>query len=76
MLYVFIFFIIHFSLFIFVVMNDEYWMAKALELARLLIQIPVDPTQWAILAVGVIVSSLRAAEFVSAQQHRHATRYE
>jgi len=32
--FVFLFFIFHFSLFIFVDMKDEYWMEKALELAR------------------------------------------
>jgi uncharacterized membrane protein len=35
---------------------------------------PVKPTGFIVLAVGVVVAALRAAKFVSAEQHRHAAR--
>src|SRR5687768_16117250 len=36
--------------------------------------IPVDPADLVVLAVGVVVAGLRAAELVARQQHRHALR--
>ena len=38
----------------------------------LLVQVPVEPGELVVLAVGVVVALLRAADLVAAQQHRHA----
>ena len=46
------------------------------QLAVALEQIPVHPRDLVVLAVGVVVALLGAAEFVAAQQHRHALRKE
>ena len=35
---------------------------------------PVDPADFVVLAVGVVVAALRAAELVAAEQQRHALR--
>ena len=35
---------------------------------------PVNPTGFIVLAVSVVISALRAAEFVAAQEHRYAAR--
>ena len=39
-------------------------------------QRPVDPAQLVVLAVGIVVAALGAAEFVAGEQHRHALRQE
>ena len=37
---------------------------------------PVIPAGFVILAIGVVITPLRASKFVTPQQHRHATRDE
>ena len=41
-----------------------------------LAQAPVEPGDLVVLAIGVVVAALRAAELVAGQQHRHALRDE
>ena len=38
--------------------------------------VPVEPRHLVVLAVGVVVAALRAAELVAGEQHRHALREE
>ena len=38
------------------------------------IKIPIEPGQLIVLAIGVVVSSLRTSHFIAAGQHRHALR--
>ena len=42
--------------------------------AAFLVEVPVDPGQLVVLAVGVVVAALRAADLVARHQHRHALR--
>jgi hypothetical protein len=42
------------------------------ELLLRVVQLPVEPGQLVVLAVGVVVAVLRVAQLVAAQQHRHA----
>ena len=39
-----------------------------------LVQLPVEPGQLVVLAVGVVVAVLRVAQLVAAAEHRHALR--
>jgi hypothetical protein len=43
---------------------------------RALVELPVDPADLVVLAVGVVVAALRAGELVAGEQHRHAVREE
>ena len=38
------------------------------------VELPVDPAELVVLAVGVVVAALRAAELVAGEQHRHPLR--
>src|SRR5450759_4718967 len=40
----------------------------------LLQKVPVNPTGFIVLTVGVVIAALRAAKFVASQQHRHPAR--
>ena len=44
--------------------------------APLVVEVPVQPGELVVLAVGVVVAVLRVAELVAGQQHRHALREE
>ena len=44
--------------------------------AALVVELPVEPGDLVVLAPGVVVAALRAAELVAAEQHRHALREE
>ncbi len=40
------------------------------------IEIPVEPADFVILAIGIIVAALRTPHFVAGDDHRHALRQE
>src|SRR5208282_6716352 len=44
------------------------------EALTVVVPIPVKPVELVVLAIGIVVAMLRPAEFVSAQNHRHALR--
>ena len=47
---------------------------KPINLLMLFKVSPINPTGFIVLAIGVVVAALGAAEFISAQQHWHAAR--
>jgi hypothetical protein len=54
--------------------KSNHALGKPVNLLMLFKLGPVNPTGFIVLTVGVVVAALRAAEFISAQQHRHAAR--
>ena len=40
----------------------------------ILIQMPVEPAQFVVLAIGIVVALLGSADFIAGEQHRHALR--
>src|SRR6516162_3677733 len=54
--------------------GDEQ-LPEAQERAVLFRQTPVEPTDLIVLAVGVVVAFLRAANLVAGHEHRHAARH-
>jgi len=54
--------------------KGDHALGKPVILLMLLKIGPVNPTGFIVLAVGVVVAALGAAEFISAQQHWHTTR--
>ena len=43
-------------------------------LLAFVIQMPIDPAQLVVLAIGVVVAVLRAPHFIAGREHRHALR--
>ena len=56
--------------------SDEQLPHERGQPARRVGEIPVDPADLVVLAVGVVVAALRAIQLVARQQHRHALREE
>jgi hypothetical protein len=54
------------------VAQRDHALGEAEQGSRFVVQIPVHPRQLVVLAIGVVVAPLRAAEFVAMQQHRDA----
>ena len=53
------------------------WMRRRVNCEQLLVDVvPVEPRDLVVLAVGVVVPALRAADLVAAEQHRNALREE
>ena len=40
------------------------------------VQVPIDPADLIVLAIGVVVAALRSPHFVAATEHRHPLRQE
>ena len=54
-------------------LEDPCYAADELqEVGLRLVQVPVEPGQFVVLAIGVVVALLGAADFVAGQDHRHA----
>jgi len=56
--------------------KGDHATGEAVNFLVLLQTAPVMPARFIVLAVGVVVATLRAAQFIASKQHRHAARYQ